>query len=79
MTVDLGFTGTATNVSDYTRSGTQIVITAGNTTGTVTLTAVQDTLSGYGALGSISVKATSAAAVSRASGRTSSWGRATSS
>jgi hypothetical protein len=44
VTVDLAFSGTATNVSDYTRSGTQIVIAAGNTTGTVTLTAVQDTL-----------------------------------
>jgi hypothetical protein len=44
VTVNLGFSGTATNVSDYTRSATQIVITAGNTTGTVTLTAVPDTL-----------------------------------
>ncbi len=42
VTVDLSFSGTATNVTDYTRSGTQIVITAGNTTGTVTLTAAQD-------------------------------------
>ena len=44
VTVDLGFSGTATNVSDYARSGTQIVITAGSLTGSVTLTAVQDTL-----------------------------------
>ncbi|MBC7820459.1 MAG: matrixin family metalloprotease, partial [Planctomycetaceae bacterium] len=44
VTVDLIFDGTATNGSDYTRSGTQIVITAGNLTGTVTLTAVQDVL-----------------------------------
>lgn len=45
VTVDLGFSGTATNVSDYTRSNTQIVIAAGSTTGSITLTAVQDTLS----------------------------------
>jgi len=44
VTVDLGFTGTATLTSDYTRSGTQIVITAGSTTGTITVTAVQDTI-----------------------------------
>ena len=44
VTVNLGFSGTATNASDYTRSAAQIVITAGNTAGTVTLTAVQDTL-----------------------------------
>src|SRR6185369_8045390 len=44
VTVDLAFSGTATNVSDYTRSSTQIVIPAGSLTGTVTLTAVQDTL-----------------------------------
>jgi hypothetical protein len=44
VTVDLAFTGTATSIADYTRSATQIVIAAGNTTGTVTLTAVQDTL-----------------------------------
>ena len=44
VTVDLEYTGTATNMSDYSRSATQIVIVAGNTTGTVTLTAVQDTL-----------------------------------
>src|SRR4029077_18672044 len=41
-TITLGFTGTATNVSDYTRSGTQIVIPAGQLTGSITLTAVQD-------------------------------------
>ena len=44
VTVDLGFTGTVTLADDYTRSGTQIIIAAGNTTGTVTVTAVQDTL-----------------------------------
>ncbi len=43
VTVVLGFGGTATNVTDYTRSGSQIVITAGNTSGSITLTAVQDT------------------------------------
>ncbi len=44
VTVDLAYTGTATNVSDYVRSGTQIVILAGSTTGTATITAVQDTI-----------------------------------
>ncbi len=44
VTINLTFTGTATNLSDYTRSGTQIVISVGNNTGTVTLTAVNDTL-----------------------------------
>jgi hypothetical protein len=44
VTVALAFSGTATNVTDYTRSGTQIVIPAESTTGTVTLTAVADTL-----------------------------------
>ncbi|NUQ63357.1 MAG: M28 family peptidase, partial [Pirellulales bacterium] len=44
VTVDLGFSGAATLTSDYTRSGTQIVIPAGSTTGSITLTAVQDTL-----------------------------------
>ncbi len=43
-TVTLGFTGTATNLADYTRSDTQIVIPAGQLTGTITLTAVQDAL-----------------------------------
>ena len=42
VTVNLAFSGTATNVSDYTRSSTQIVIPAGSTSGSVTLTAVQD-------------------------------------
>src|SRR5439155_422603 len=44
VTVDLGFSGTATLTSDYTRSGTSIVIAPGSTTGTITLTAVQDSL-----------------------------------
>lgn len=42
VTVNLGFTGTATSPADYTASGTQIVIPAGSLTGTITLTAVQD-------------------------------------
>ena len=44
VTVDLGFTGTATNVTDYTRSGTQITIPAGSLTGTATVSAVIDTI-----------------------------------
>ena len=44
VTVDLGFTGTATLTGDYTRSGTQIVIAAGSTSGTATVTAVQDAI-----------------------------------
>jgi hypothetical protein len=45
VTVDLAFSGTATLTDDYTRSGVQITIPAGSTTGTVTVTAVQDALS----------------------------------
>ncbi len=44
VTVDLGFTGTATLTSDYTRTGTRIVIAPGLKTGSVTVTAVQDSL-----------------------------------
>ena len=44
VTVDLGFTGTATLTDDFTRSGTQIVIAAGDTTGTATVTAEQDVI-----------------------------------
>ena len=44
VTVDLGFSGTATLTNDYTRSGTQIVIAAGDTSGTVTVTAVEEIL-----------------------------------
>jgi trimeric autotransporter adhesin len=44
VTVNLGFTGTATNVSDYTRSGTSILIPAGSLTGSITLTGVNDLL-----------------------------------
>ena len=45
VTVNLTFGGTATNVSDYTRSGTSITIPAGSTQGAVTLTSVADALS----------------------------------
>ena len=44
VTVNLAFSGTATLTTDYTRSATNIVITAGSTNGSITLTAVQDTL-----------------------------------
>ena len=44
VTVDLGFAGTATNPDDYTASGTQIVIATGATSGSVIVTAVDDTL-----------------------------------
>lgn len=44
VTVDLGFSGTATTPDDYTASATQIVIAAGATSGTTTLTAVSDTV-----------------------------------
>src|SRR5439155_2374753 len=40
VTVNLAFSGTATLTSDYTPSGTSIVIPPGNTTGSITLTAV---------------------------------------
>ncbi|MDH3290936.1 MAG: Ig-like domain repeat protein, partial [Gemmatimonadota bacterium] len=42
VTVNLGFGGTAAQTTDYTRSGTQIAIAAGATTGTVTVSAVND-------------------------------------
>ncbi len=42
VTVTLAFAGTATNTTDYTRSGDQIVIPAGQTSGSITITAVQD-------------------------------------
>ena len=42
VTVDLGLSGSA-DASDYTVSGTQIVIAPGATSGSVTVTAVQDT------------------------------------
>ena len=44
VTVTLGFTGTATNGADYTRSATSIIIPAGSTTGSITLTGVDDAL-----------------------------------
>ncbi|MEZ6089955.1 MAG: S8 family serine peptidase, partial [Pirellulaceae bacterium] len=43
VTVDLGFTGTATLTDDFARSGIQLVIPAGGTTGSVTVTAAEDT------------------------------------
>ena len=44
FTPPAGFTGTATNVSDYTWSTTQIAIPTGSLTGTVTITAASDTI-----------------------------------
>ena len=42
-TIYLGFTGTANNTTDYTRSSESITINAGLTTGSITLTGVNDT------------------------------------
>ena len=42
VTIELGVSGSATITDDYTLSATQIVIAAGDTSGAVTLTAVQD-------------------------------------
>jgi hypothetical protein len=42
VTVNLGISGTATATDDYTVSGTQIAIAAGATSGSVSVTAVQD-------------------------------------
>ena len=44
MTVDLGITGTATAGDDYNASGNQIVIVAGATSGSITVTAVDDAI-----------------------------------
>ena len=45
VTVNLGFTGTATGGgTDYTAAGTVITVTAGNLTGTTTVTAVDDNI-----------------------------------
>src|SRR5439155_363588 len=44
VTVNLAFSGTATLTTDYTRSATSIVIPPGSTNGSITLTAVQDSL-----------------------------------
>lgn len=43
-TVSLTLTGTATNNTDYSLSSTSIVVLAGQTTGSVTLTALSDTI-----------------------------------
>lgn len=42
VTIDLGFSGTATSPADYTASSTQIIILAGNLNGSIMLTAVDD-------------------------------------
>jgi hypothetical protein len=42
VTVALGFSGTASHPADYARSGNQIVIPAGQTTGSITLSPQQD-------------------------------------
>ncbi len=44
VTVNLAFSGTASLAADYTRSDTCIAIPAGSTSGSITLTAVQDSL-----------------------------------
>lgn len=44
VTVNLSFIGTATNISDYTRTADQIVILAGQTEAEISLTAVQDSV-----------------------------------
>lgn len=42
ITINLGFSGTATSPADYTASSTQIIILAGNLNGSIMLTAVDD-------------------------------------
>jgi len=42
VTVNLTFSGTATDGTDYTASGSTITVTAGNTTGTITVTGIND-------------------------------------
>jgi len=42
VTVNLGFSGTATTALDYLASGTSIVIPAGQPSGTITITAIDD-------------------------------------
>jgi hypothetical protein len=44
VTVSLAFSGTAANPADYTRSGTSIVIPAGSSSGSVSISAVSDTV-----------------------------------
>ena len=43
-TVNLSFNGTATNITDYTRSANSIIIPAGSTRGTITINNVDDAL-----------------------------------
>lgn len=45
VTVTLGFAGTATNTTDYTRTTDAIVMTSGQTSGSIGITSIQDTLS----------------------------------
>jgi hypothetical protein len=45
VTVNLAFSGTATPTTDYTASANSIAIPAGSTSGSIALTAVQDTVS----------------------------------
>lgn len=47
VTVELDFTGTAVRPDDYTRSGTQIIILSGETSGSITVTAIQDGLNEF--------------------------------
>jgi len=42
VTIDLVFTGTATSGSDYSLSSTSIVISAGQTSGSISITSIQD-------------------------------------
>lgn len=44
VTVNLGFSGTATPTDDYTSSGISIVVPAGSLSGTIIVTAVQDVI-----------------------------------
>lgn len=44
VTIDLGFTGSATQTDDYTVTGSQISIPIGATTGSISITAVQDAI-----------------------------------
>ena len=44
VTVQLGFSGTATEADDFTASGSQIVIAVGQTSGAITISTVSDTL-----------------------------------
>lgn len=45
VTVTLGFAGTATNTTDYTRTTDTIVMTSGQTSGSIGITSIQDVLS----------------------------------